>query len=126
MDTNPKKSVLLVDDDDGVLSILEHTMTTMLGWRVLTAENGEHALTQWHDQIKTIDLLITDLQMPEMNGCVLAERVRQLHPTVPIIFVSGDSGSELAALADAISNHHFLKKPFRTSELSSLVSRVVP
>ena len=64
--------------------------------------------------------------MPEMNGCVLAERIRQLHPKLPIIFVSGDSGSQLAALAEAISNHHYLKKPFRTSELASLVSRVVP
>jgi two-component system cell cycle sensor histidine kinase/response regulator CckA len=126
MDTNPQKTVLLVDDDDGVLAILEHTMSRMLGWRVLTAENGEHALAKWRDHINTIDLLITDLHMPEMNGCVLAERIRQLHPKVPIIFVSGDSGSELATSVEAVSNHRYLKKPFRTSELSALVANVAP
>lgn len=124
MSKAPQKTVLVVDDDDGVMSILEFTMT-QLGWRVLTAENGATALAQWRDQIPVIDLLITDLQMPEMNGCDLARQVRELHPTLPIIFVSGDSSSELAGAAESITNHRSLRKPFRTSALTTLVSSFV-
>lgn len=119
-----ERTVLLVDDDDGVLAILHHTMA-QLGWRVLAAENGEQALQSCRHQIESVDLVITDLQMPEMNGNELAKRLRALRPSLPIIFVSGDSASDLAEAVKGLPNHCYLKKPFRTSDLAALVSSFV-
>jgi two-component system cell cycle sensor histidine kinase/response regulator CckA len=124
MATRRERTVLLVDDDEGVLAILEHTMAQQ-GWRILAAENGEQALQSCRDQIDAVDLVITDLQMPEMNGNELAKRLRELKPALPIIFVSGDSGSDLADAVKALPNHRYLKKPFRTSELAELVTNFV-
>ena len=124
METSKKRTVLVVDDDDGVLSILQHAMS-LLGWSVLASNDAEKALTQWSQQIQEIDLLITDLHMPAMNGCELARRIRELHPTLPIIFVSGDSGSDVAADTASIPNHRYLKKPFRSSVFMETVTSFV-
>lgn len=124
MDTQTSRTVLVVDDDDGVMSILSFTMAHQ-GWHVLSADNGEHALATWQKQAAEIDLLITDVHMPEINGCELAKKIRADQPSLPIIFVSGDSGSDLALSVQTFPNHRYLKKPFRTSELVDMVSSFI-
>jgi CheY-like chemotaxis protein len=119
-----ERTVLVVDDDEGVMTLLNHAMQ-LLGWRVLTAMDGQNALAQWSEQIPKIDLLITDLHMPDMNGVELARRIRELRPTLPIVFVSGDSGSDLAEQMATIPDHRYLKKPFRTAILAAVVSSLV-
>ena len=121
MGTHRDRIVLLVDDDDGVMSVLSHAMAH-IGWRVLAADNAEAALAAWRAEDQGIDLLITDVHMPETHGCELAQRIRERQPAVPIVFISGDPESELSAAAQKFSNHRYLKKPFRTSELVALVS----
>jgi two-component system cell cycle sensor histidine kinase/response regulator CckA len=121
MATHQNRIVLIVDDDDGVMSIVSHTME-LSGWQVISAHDGENALATWRDHGQEVDLLITDVHMPEINGCELARQIRATQPALPIIFVSGDSGSELSANMHAIANHRYLKKPFRTSELIALVA----
>src|SRR5712664_2886295 len=94
MTTRKNRTVLLVDDDESILSLLQIALT-QLGWQVLAAANGQQALDLHEAQIPALDLLITDLQMPLMNGCELARRLREMRPTLPILFISGDSSSDL-------------------------------
>ncbi len=86
---NSRKTVLLVDDDEavrGMMAIaLEH-----LGCDVLTAEGAEDAL-QIMTGCPAIDLIITDIRMPKMSGIDLAERVRELHPNVSLLYCTGAS-----------------------------------
>lgn len=80
--------VLLVDDDvivrEGSQALLEY-----LGYRVLTAENGRHALEVYHDHQHEIDLVLTDIVMPELDGVQLFHRLQALNPNVRIVMMTG-------------------------------------
>ena len=70
-----EKSILLVDDEDGIRKVLGITLTDM-GYRVLTAENGREAIRTLKDQSPAI--VLTDIKMPEMDGIDLLRRHRDL------------------------------------------------
>ena len=98
----PKKTILCVDDNEQILSVRTFLLETR-GYRVI-------ALTNPHDALATIanllpgslDLLLCDLVMPEMEGNELVRRAKQLHPTLPAMIVSGTvSAYDRAGRADA-------------------------
>ena len=82
----PKKVILCVDDNDQVLSVRKFVLETR-GYRVLTANNAEQAI-ELYDQGK-VDLVITDLVMPNCNGNDLILRLKEIAPWVPAVLVSG-------------------------------------
>ncbi len=82
----PKKTILCVDDNDQSLSIRKVMLETR-GYRVVTALNGRQALEIF--QGGGIDLVLTDLIMPELDGTSLVECVKQLSPETPVILFSG-------------------------------------
>jgi len=115
---------LLVDDDAGILTFLQHLLTRN-GWRVLTAGNGLEALAHHDRNPNSIDLLITDLQMPLMNGQDLALCLRAKQATLPVIFISGDPG-ELTLPSEAeFPNHLFLHKPFMAAEFLANLDKLM-
>jgi len=98
----PKKVILCVDDNEQILSVRTFLLETR-GYRVI-------ALTSPHDAVEaianslpgSIDLLLSDLLMPQMNGDELVRRAKQLHPTLPAMLVSGTVTSyDRAGRADA-------------------------
>jgi DNA-binding response OmpR family regulator len=105
--------VLVVDDDDFVREITADVLIG-LGYEVLQAANGDAAVKELNNG-GIIDVLLTDLVMNGMNGRELAHRARALHPTIPIVFISG-----CADLVDAAADQHqyqLIKKPFRIGDL---------
>ena len=90
------KRILLVDDDPTVRSFLQEYLETH-GHAVETAENGREALTKL-DQAG-YDAVVTDYDMPEVNGLEILCHVRQHQPSVPVVMVTGESRSHLAAQA---------------------------
>ena len=82
----PKKTILCVDDNDQLLSIRKVILETR-GYRVMSCANGREAL----DVFKGggIDLVLTDLAMPEMDGSELIEQIKKLSPETPAILFSG-------------------------------------
>jgi DNA-binding response OmpR family regulator len=82
---------------------------------VLNAPNGKAALALVDARPQRIDLLITDLVMPDMGGRQLAEAIRRRQPSVPVLFISGYTSSETLRLEGEA--HTFLAKPFGPSEL---------
>ncbi|HEY2133499.1 MAG TPA: response regulator [Acetobacteraceae bacterium] len=110
-------TVLLVDDDEAVRSTTGMILEAM-GYSVVEAESGREALKRL-DGDPMIDILLTDVAMPGMNGPELARQVRQLRPVMPIVFFSGYADPDAVA-GDAI-RQRMVRKPFRAAELAAQI-----
>lgn len=112
--------ILFVEDDEQI-----RTMTAMIlsaaGYRVQTASNGEEAYTFFTNFADDIDLVITDLVMPNMGGRALMERVKLQRPDLPCLFVSGYSEEMLAAQGGIAPAVNLIRKPFRPTILLTAV-----
>ncbi len=115
--------LLLVEDEDAVRTFGTRALMNK-GYEVLAAENGEAALTLMEGQEnKHIDLLITDVMMPDMDGPTLAQRMRQTSPDLRIIFISGYTEEKLKDhMGKGIS---FLPKPFTLKQLATKVKEAL-
>ncbi|MFN7940998.1 MAG: PAS domain S-box protein [Thermoanaerobaculia bacterium] len=117
-DTGGRETILWVEDDPAVRD-LTRRMLSSAGYRVLVAAGPEAALSLPGFDLAAVRLLVSDVRMPGMSGPELARRLRERHPGLPVLFVSGDSG---AAALDALALHaEVLAKPF---EIHTLLARV--
>lgn len=120
-------TILLVEDEqllrEGVQEILEAH-----GYAVIGAADGAEAL-EWLDQTR-VDLVISDLVMPNMNGLDFVAQVRAKFPELPVIVASGSPGAVMKRLG--IESIHIpgasasLMKPFKSSELVALIQELMP
>jgi two-component system, cell cycle sensor histidine kinase and response regulator CckA len=108
-------TVLLVEDEPMVRSVAERSLTRH-GYTVLTAENGEEALDILN-RGETIDLLISDVVMPGMDGPAMVREARKSRPALKVLFMSGYAEEQLRKSID-IENVNFLPKPFSVTELA--------
>ena len=106
------KTILLVDDQESVRKCIR-TCLQQAGYPVIEAGSGSEALSLFHQYETHIALVVSDVQMPEMSGVDLAERLLRLRPGLPILFVSGHCGT----LPQKMRDFSFLPKPFRIEEL---------
>ena len=85
----PKKTILCVDDNEQILSVRTFLLETR-GYRVIAVPNAEEALATLANSVPgSLDLLLCDLMMPQMDGNELVRRAKQLHPMLPAMIVSG-------------------------------------
>ncbi len=115
-----KETVLLVEDEPAIRQVTER-MLRRLGYTVIAASTPSEATDLAREHVGEIDLLVTDVVMPEMNGYDLAQRLLSIRPGLKRLFVSGYT-------ADAIVHHgvlaegvHFLPKPFSIEALAAKV-----
>ncbi len=122
-DLTGSECIMLVEDEDAVRTFSQRALVNK-GYDVLSAENGDAALElfEQEDQ-KEIDLLITDVVMPGMDGPTLAQRIRQTSPELKIIFVSGYTEDKLKDYMG--DNTYFLPKPFTLKVLAEKVKDVL-
>ena len=115
--------ILLVEDEDAVRTFSTRALTNK-GYDVLPAEHGNAALTLMGTQEdKHLDLLITDVMMPDMDGPTLAQRMRQDSPDLKIIFISGYTEDKLKDHMG--KNVYFLAKPFTLKQLATKVKEAL-
>ena len=110
------ETVLLVEDDTPTRELMCRTLAPQ-GYTVVEARDVWDALTQARSRASRIDLLLTDIVMPEMNGPQLAQHVVGMHPKIRVLYVSGfPQASALGgqAVSDRVS---FLPKPFTPGTL---------
>ncbi|HLA94993.1 MAG TPA: response regulator transcription factor [Pyrinomonadaceae bacterium] len=116
-----KQKILVVDDESQIIRVMRHILTAH-GYTVRTAEDGESALAlfdEWQP-----DLIITDLQMPNIDGLELSRRIRSLSE-VPIIILSvRDEEKTIVEALDAGADD-YITKPFGTDELVARVRSVL-
>jgi signal transduction histidine kinase len=106
-----KETILIVDDEEMVITLAEMVLKSR-GYRVLTATSGEKALEVFANTKSLIDLLITDMVMPKMNGRELIEKVRTISPTTRVLCATACSRSVMAE-----KQLDFLPKPFTAQQL---------
>jgi two-component system cell cycle sensor histidine kinase/response regulator CckA len=115
-------TILLVEDEDMVRVIAERTLT-LQGYKVICARDGEEALGLL-DMHGDIDLLLTDVVMPSMDGPRLGKEVRSKRPGLPIVFMSGYAEESLRQEI-SLENVNFLPKPFSVQQLAQAVQKAL-
>jgi two-component system cell cycle sensor histidine kinase/response regulator CckA len=108
-------TILLVEDEAMVRAVAERALTRH-GYKVLTAENGEAALEILGREEK-VDLMISDVVMPTMDGPTTVRHARKTHPNLPILFISGYAEEQLRKSID-LERVAFLAKPFSVQTLA--------
>ena len=111
-------TILLVEDEATVRAVAERALTRQ-GYNVLVAENGEAALEVLARE-SDVDLMISDVVMPTMDGPTTARAARQTHPDLPILFISGYAEEQLRKSID-LDRVDFLAKPFSVQQLAEAV-----
>jgi DNA-binding NtrC family response regulator len=120
MDRAP--TILAVDDDRKVLGLLESVLTSA-GYRVLTADGGRKAVELHEKASSRIDLLLTDVIMPDLTGPVLAERLRARQPDLQVLFISGFHDADLVQRFLTLKQFTLLPKPFTVDGLLRVVEQ---
>ena len=115
-------TVLLVEDEPMVRAVAERALTRH-GYQVITADNGEEAL-EVLARNEPVDLLISDVVMPGMDGPTMVEQARQTRPDLKILFMSGYAEEQLRNSLD-VDNVSFLPKPFSVQELAEAAKRTM-
>ena len=116
--------ILVVDDESSILAVTKATLETY-NYKVLTASNGIEAIAIYAQNLKTINLVIMDIMMPEMSGKTAIRTLKQINPEVKIIAVSGliSSREIVAEIDDNISA--YLAKPFSNDDLLQTIYQVI-
>ena len=114
--------VLLVEDEPGLLAMTSIVLGRQ-GYKVLKATNGQEALGIVNNEGKDIDLVVTDMVMPEMGGKLLADWVRAIRPDIQVLFTSGYTDCELGGAVDPALE--FIPKPYTPAGLLSKVRAVL-
>lgn len=117
-------TVMLVEDDDPVRIFGARALRNK-GYKVIEATSGEAALDLIRNATEKIDLLITDVVMPRMDGPRLAREVREIHPDMKVIFISGYTEDAFRQHLDSDSDIDFLPKPFSLKQLATKVRDVI-
>ncbi len=113
-------TVLVVEDDDAVRSLVKEVLVHHQ-YRVLEAEHAEAALTVWKDHGPTIDLLLTDIIMPGVNGLELAQQLLVERPELKVIYTSGYSSELFSGGLPLDEGRNYLPKPYLSAKLTTLV-----
>jgi two-component system cell cycle sensor histidine kinase/response regulator CckA len=125
MTLDARGEVVLVVEDERVVRSAVSRILRLQGYRVLEAENGEHALKVMHDYHAPVDLLITDVVMPEMEGRELVALLRSWYPQMRVLFMSGYKREYLNIEPDEDDGVAFLAKPFTFESLAQQVRQVL-
>ena len=120
MDRAP--TILAVDDDRKVLGLIENVLAAA-GYQVLTADGGRKAVELHEKASSHIDLLLTDVIMPDLTGPVLAERLRARQPDLQVLFISGFHDADLVQRFLSLKQFTLLPKPFTVDALLRVVEQ---
>ncbi|MGC9196941.1 MAG: PAS domain S-box protein [Syntrophobacteraceae bacterium] len=119
-----KETVLLVEDE-GQIREMAKTMLEELGYIVIEAHEPSQAIALFENHSSRIDLLFTDVVMPNMNGKELAKRIRELKPGIRTLFMSGYTADAIAHLEELDERAVFLQKPFSLNDLAAKIRQAL-
>ena len=118
------ETILVAEDDKQVRELTQIALTRM-GYHVLVAESGEEALQLLSVGERRVDLLVSDVVMPQMNGKELFSKAARLYPQLKVLYMSGYSNDVIAQSVVMDEGIEFLHKPFSISQLLARVRRVL-
>jgi CheY-like chemotaxis protein len=119
-----EETILVVEDEDALREVTRRILERG-GYKVLTAARGSDALELAADAGREIDLVITDVVMPEMLGKEVAERVKSIRPGIRFLFISGYAQTVLGSQGTLDPGVELLEKPFSAAQLIAKVREVL-
>ncbi len=119
-----KGTILIVDDEPAIVRLVKR-MAEKLGYRVLEALSPNAAIRMAREHLGAIDLMISDVIMPEMNGKDLMNYIRTIYPNIGVVFMSGYTSNVIAHHNILDDDMHFISKPFTIKELSHTISEAI-
>lgn len=117
-------TIMLVEDEAPVRAFSAQALSNK-GYRVLEAEHGEFALELYKEHGESIDLIITDVMMPGIDGPTMINKIREQHPDIKVIFISGYGEDAFGSSYGQDRNFNFLPKPFTLKQLAAKVKEVL-
>ena len=120
---SPTDGVVLLVEDEAPVRAFASRALRLRGYTVLEAENAEEALEKLRDSALAIDVFVTDVVMPGMDGPSWVREALKSRPGVKVVFVSGYAEDALDKTSEEIPNSVFLPKPFSLSDLTATVQR---
>jgi two-component system, cell cycle sensor histidine kinase and response regulator CckA len=123
-DGRTKKTILLVDDEAMVRELMCAALQRQ-GYKVLPCSNPEEGIETSRQHCEEIDLLLTDVVMPGMNGCDMAKRIREMIPELRVVFMSGYTEHALTRNEEVDPQFEYLQKPFTLRALTLKLARVL-
>lgn len=106
---------ILVAEDEPVVRNMYNEVLNMFGYNPILTENGLQAYNQYKSQ--NIDLVLTDIVMPEMDGLSLIKKIREEDQNIPILVASGEIGNDKIFQLQNLNVNEILRKPIRMSKL---------
>ena len=119
-----KETVIVVEDQEQLRELICTSLRNH-GYTVFEAENGAKALTLLQEKLEMVDLVITDVVIPEMSGRVLSEKLFQIRRDIKILYVSGYTEDTLIQYGVSGKSPHFLEKPFTQLALLKKVRTIL-
>ncbi len=119
-----QQRILIVEDDESVRKFLSLSLKR-LNFEVLEAENGQKALDVLLKQKKEVDLVLTDLIMPGMNGLELAEQLKKNNIKIPVIFGTGYADEHVEKLIDGNIQDFVVHKPYSVEEIVKKINHLI-
>ncbi|MBE9532135.1 MAG: response regulator, partial [Proteobacteria bacterium] len=116
------KTILIIEDETGIKDLVCEILANQ-GYNTISAANGEDGLILFKKHINTIDLMVTDIRMPKVNGIELYHQVMELSPKLPVICLTGYDIDFEAQKLQNDGKIKLLTKPFALKELVSLVKK---
>jgi len=117
---NTSRNILIVDDNADQCDILAN-LVAEIGHKAYTATDGQMALQMFQE--RKIDLVITDIKMPRMDGMTLLERIRQRDPDVRVIVITGFPSSETILRTIENDGYTYLVKPVILKSMANLIEK---
>jgi DNA-binding NtrC family response regulator len=118
------ETILLVEDEPTILR-MTRMMLERKGYTVISAATPAQALEKAQNHAGAIDLLMTDVVMPEMNGRDLATKITALYPEIRLLFMSGYTANVIAHQGILDKGVAFIQKPFSMAELAEKIREVI-
>lgn len=117
------KTVLVIDDELGYREMLQVNLSEV-GFNVLTAEGGVKALQLLKEE--KVDLVLTDMKMPKMDGLQVVIAIKKFHPGIPIVLMTGYAVEDMVQKALSLKASTCLRKPFEIDELTTVIQATLP
>ncbi len=114
--------ILFVEDEEDLCNIISDTLTKLQA-NFKTANNGKIALDKFKED-NDFDLIVTDINMPVMNGLELIKNIRDMHSDIPVVIMSAHTEPEYIKSAEELGVKNYLLKPFDFIKFINLVSEL--
>jgi len=118
----PQRQILVVEDEEIARDVLIQALET-LGFGAIGAANGRHALEIL--ALQPVDMILTDIYMPEMNGLELLKQLRDQGSTLPVVLITGYDADDARQAAETYRASALLLKPFRLVQLKQILDKIL-